>query len=331
LGDLDLGLETYWGATEMEMNVQLPTCDMMARHREVRLHPDCSWKNVNVYHWIKIIMRISRADPEDPTGHRRRHFEISIDSPFTILNCRATQANTSLPEYSGQENCPNQGRATTCGCPDAAAVTPTPSPSGTLTQISVDNGSDPNLSNPTLPTAPEAVHFARGSPGTPSGLGIGSVSQRPHSIAFDTAPRPIHLLRVPSYNPPAFDAEQPPPPVETPTDDPMNIMTPPPRYDVIIGTPSVDGMADYFTRLATYNLGPHAGDDETDEDDSDSLDDEPLRVITRSGRVTVANPRTPGGMTRAPSRSLDIERPVMNLSLDALMNARIGEGTPTAV
>lgn len=54
LGDLDLGLESYWGSTEIEANVQLPTCEMMAKHKELRLHPDCSWKNVNVYHWIKV-------------------------------------------------------------------------------------------------------------------------------------------------------------------------------------------------------------------------------------------------------------------------------------
>jgi hypothetical protein len=54
LGDLDLGLESFWGSTEMEMNVQLPTCEMMARDKTLRIHPDCSWKNVNVYHWIKV-------------------------------------------------------------------------------------------------------------------------------------------------------------------------------------------------------------------------------------------------------------------------------------
>jgi hypothetical protein len=54
LGDLDLGLESYWGSTEIEMNVQLPTCDKMARDKSLRLHPDCSWKNVNIFHWIKV-------------------------------------------------------------------------------------------------------------------------------------------------------------------------------------------------------------------------------------------------------------------------------------
>lgn len=54
LGDLDLGLESYWGPTEMEMNVQIPTCEQMAKDKTLRLNPDCSWKNVNVFHWIKV-------------------------------------------------------------------------------------------------------------------------------------------------------------------------------------------------------------------------------------------------------------------------------------
>lgn len=54
LGDIDLGLETFWGSTEIEANVQIPTCEMMAKNKELRLHPDCSWKNVNVFHWIKV-------------------------------------------------------------------------------------------------------------------------------------------------------------------------------------------------------------------------------------------------------------------------------------
>lgn len=53
LGDLDLGLEEYWGATEMEMNVQLPSCETMEKEKLKKLHPNCTWKNVNVHHWIQ--------------------------------------------------------------------------------------------------------------------------------------------------------------------------------------------------------------------------------------------------------------------------------------
>jgi hypothetical protein len=54
LGDIDLGLENFWVATEMEMNVQLPTCETMEKDRTKRLVHDCTWKNVNVHHWIKV-------------------------------------------------------------------------------------------------------------------------------------------------------------------------------------------------------------------------------------------------------------------------------------
>lgn len=65
LGDLDLGLESYWGSTEIEANVQIPTCEMMAKNKELRLHPDCSWKNVNVYHWLKVTIIRPTLPPEE--------------------------------------------------------------------------------------------------------------------------------------------------------------------------------------------------------------------------------------------------------------------------
>lgn len=54
LGDIDLGLEKFWGQTEIEMNAQLPTCDMMEKERQKRLVPDCTWKCAGVHHWIKV-------------------------------------------------------------------------------------------------------------------------------------------------------------------------------------------------------------------------------------------------------------------------------------
>lgn len=231
LGDIDLGLESFWGQTEIEMNVQLPTCADMENDRLKRLHHDCTWKNVNVHHWIKVclnivvilhaenisnsnqqvVMRISKVDPDDPTGKKRRHFEISIDSPFTILNCRATQANLSLPEYSGS-NTSYLGEQHMCGCPNSSV-------------------SRPSTVNP-MPVVQNLV-----------GSGVESMAPlaRPAQahLSLNTAvQRPIHMMRAPSYNPPAFDAEDPPPP----------LATPPPMYDQIVGTPSYDGLADYFAR-----------------------------------------------------------------------------------
>jgi arrestin-related trafficking adapter 3/6 len=232
-------------------------------------------------------MRISRLDPEDPAGKRRRHFEISIDSPFTVLNCRATQANTSLPEYSGPE-LPMYRQQATCGCPDANILTTSPSPaSSTGTIPSVDP----------IPLSAEASPLP-----PPPAAHIGTQAQAGGAQAVQ---RPIHLLRYPSFNPPAFDEDEAPPPLPTP----------PPQYDHVVGTPSVDGLADYFARLADY-----------DDADSDSADEDfgrPGRIMER-GRVNVANPRTPGGRM-VPSRSLEISRPTdMNLNMGGALNARRG-------
>jgi len=67
----------------------------------------------------------------------------------------------------------------------------------------------------------------------------------------------MHLLRAPSFNPPAFEDDIAPPP----------LVTPPPHYDSI-----GNGLADYFARLADSTA-----DDEDAEDDM------------------LREPRTPGG------------------------------------
>ena len=60
LGDIDLGMEMNWGQTEIEMNVQLPTCEAIEKDRSKRLVHDCTWKNVQVHHWIKVRAKVSR-------------------------------------------------------------------------------------------------------------------------------------------------------------------------------------------------------------------------------------------------------------------------------
>ena len=325
-------------------------------------------------------MRISRLDPEDPAGKRRRHFEISIDSPFTVLNCRATQANTALPRYCGLDgSLGGEHKSSSCGCPDASVVSSSPASStGHLALVERDSispvgtpGPPDRVNSNLLPAAPQSAYMNSSPLRQNSAQTRQTVapiqrpeeshagSSNPHSSNEDVLqPRPIHLIRVPSYNPPAFDAEDPPPAL------PYGVMTPPPNYDAIIGTPSVDGMADYFARLTAYEgpqpniagiiatdpidaalrdsgislenaeahsavlsraggVGSQGGDDFfsyqasgaiADEVESDSDDnDDPARPHHR-GRVNVANPRTPGGRL-VPSRSLEIERPAMPLSM----------------
>ncbi|SZF02510.1 unnamed protein product [Blumeria hordei] len=229
LGDIDLGVDDWLGPTEIEMNVQLPTCDIMEKDRSKRLAHDCTWKNVQVHHWLKILIRLSRADVADPS--RRRHYEISVDSPISLLNCRASQANISLPEYSGL-NPDTLGPQQICGC-----TSTTQAAEALLAQTSSNDN--------------HIVHENTRSTTNSSSLAI------PAQVYLSTGMaegfrRPIHLVRSPSFQPPPFDAEEPPPP----------ITTPPPLYDHVIGTPSHDGLADYFARLDAYE------DELTDEEDN---------------------------------------------------------------
>lgn len=80
------------------------------------------------------------------------------------------------------------------------------------------------------------------------------------------APRPMHILRAPSFNPPAFEAEEPPP----------ALVTPPPQYDTIASPTS--GLADYFARFSD------AYDEHEDEGSSRSRVEVPLTPGARVNR-----------------------------------------------
>ncbi|KAK9458689.1 uncharacterized protein V1516DRAFT_630195 [Lipomyces oligophaga] len=111
LGDLDDGMETA-GPVEFEFNAKIPGCNQVIKGSQ-RVHPDTTYPNIKIHHWIKIILRLSKADEADPT--RRRHFEVSIDSPFHLLSCRCTQSNVALPAYHSRAN-PNSSVLPPCPC-----------------------------------------------------------------------------------------------------------------------------------------------------------------------------------------------------------------------
>jgi hypothetical protein len=119
---------------------------------------------------------------------------------------------------------------------------------------------------PRFPNQPQAAHVHAARQDT-------SNEARPETSLTPVEERPIHLIRHPSHNPPAFDADEPPPA--------LPLQTPPPHYDMIVGTPSVDGLADYFTRLAAYEgitaasaaaacQAEHAADRSDSDSDSDT-------------------------------------------------------------
>jgi hypothetical protein len=204
-------------------------------------------------------MRLSKPDANEPG--KRRHFEISIDSPFHILSCRATQANISLPAYSSPQDAPNSASLYECGCPGAARRRN--SPQGfvpTLTSLNTNITTIGNATGTEQTASPSVMSPGLARPPTA------------HIGGPQAMQRPIHLLRAPSFNPPAFEDDPPP-----------ALLTPPPQYDTIASPTS--GLADYFARL------------------SDAYDDEVGDENHIAGRVNV--PLTPGGRL---NRSMDVPR-----------------------
>ena len=81
--------------TEFEVDIPLPGCQATRTPIDpkypnsgsvaVKFHHGTIWENINVHHWIKIVLRISKSDESAP-NKKRRHFEISIDSPIHLLS-----------------------------------------------------------------------------------------------------------------------------------------------------------------------------------------------------------------------------------------------------
>jgi hypothetical protein len=274
------------GPTEMEFNVQLPSChEMKARDEAQRLHFDTTYENIQINHWIKIVLRLSKVDERD-TG-KRRHFEISIDSPFHILSCKATQANIYLPAYSRPDSDPEPpAQEFECGCPGA----PVAAREYSIAQSNSDReDSSINLSRrasiagASTGGRPIARSFTNGSAGLArppqahlahEESGRNTQQGLPGQVAAQHVPRPMHLLRTPSFAPPAFEDVPPPPP----------LVTPPPEYTSIVGNNDRETvLEDYFSRLSFY--------EDQDEDDR--------------GRGRVDIPLTPGGRV---NRSMDVPR-----------------------
>jgi hypothetical protein len=209
-------------------------------------------------------MRLSKVDEKDPS--KRRHFEISIDSPFHILSCKATQANIYLPAYSTPSSDPAMPQEEfECGCPGAP--------------VSRRNTSSSQLSSSDRDERTNGSSSGRGS-ALPRSFTSGSGGlTRPEQAHLAHEPnerdaRPMHLLRAPSFAPPAFEELGPPPP----------LVTPPPDYTSIVGDNDRETvLTDYFQRLSYY---------EEHEDDERG-----------TGRVDV--PLTPGGRVH---RSMDVPR-----------------------
>jgi arrestin-related trafficking adapter 3/6 len=95
LGNLEGG-DASGTSTEFEVDVPLPGCRFVQTPIDhgtknspmisVKYHHVTIWPNIVVHHWIKIVLRVSKADETSENKNKRRHFEISIDSPIHLLS-----------------------------------------------------------------------------------------------------------------------------------------------------------------------------------------------------------------------------------------------------
>lgn len=149
-------------------------------------------------------MRISRLGTNGTMETKGRNFEIATKLPFTLLNCRATTANINVPTYS-DEMCQSTTNQSTCGCPDALIIQTETSPNsslGTIASVDITNG---NLCSPWR--AARLAHSQQSPRPSVETVGVHGPIRTPH------------LLRVPTFNPPAFENNVAPPPAPEPVNE----------------------------------------------------------------------------------------------------------------
>ncbi|KAI5966001.1 hypothetical protein CANMA_003386 [Candida margitis] len=190
-----------------------------------QIHPDTSYENIQSHHWIKICLRISKIDPDNSA--KRKHYEISIDSPIHVLSPLAAHNNTLLPAYDDLVDTPPPQQAMN-GNNVASVISPSVNPLSPEV-IAVDGNSQQPIEFHHISTDLDVGATERDAdmhleanlykPKDDSTITtINSPQAKPHPETF-TSPlmspvqRPIHLIRKPSTAPPPFEESAKSPPV----------------------------------------------------------------------------------------------------------------------
>lgn len=118
----------------------------------LQIHPDTAVKNIQCTHWIKICLRLSRPNPNN--GGKRKHFEISIDSPIHLYSPLAAHNRTLLPIYEKEPEFLPQYIEDSPLSPDVAAINV--SNSLTPSNLPISSG---GLMNMLIPRDSSAIEF----------------------------------------------------------------------------------------------------------------------------------------------------------------------------
>lgn len=222
---------------ELEFQVYVP--QVLNRYHNHMLHPDTSFTNIQAHHWIKICLRLSR---NDESAGKRKHYEISIDSPIHVLSPQAAHGNTLLPAYENEMdlNAP-QAMSSPPLSPDVTALSSDHDPNDLLARgytLPVDRlGSPYRISSPMSEGEPierdanmhlEANLYQPNADSIDHNLSASQAKPDTTILPLNSPmQRPIHVVRRPSFNPPTFEAATSPllsggPPLEA---------GPPPAYE----------------------------------------------------------------------------------------------------
>lgn len=145
---------------------------------------------------------MSKLDEKEPT--KRRHFDISIESPLRILSCLVAQSNIDLPAYLSPIQGPEASRAHECGCAGAATVRRNPTTSEATSPIK-----DYSTSGAAIFPTP-SFRSTLGSEEPPA---VAHLHNNSNSDPLDrSTPLPMYLLRTPSFTTPPFEHVSPTPP-----------------------------------------------------------------------------------------------------------------------
>lgn len=117
-----------------------------------QIHPDSAVENIQCTHWIKICLRLSKPNPEN--GGKRKHFEISIDSPIHLYSPLAAHNNTLLPIYEKESEFLPQYAEDAPLSPEVTAIDATHSHTSLNFQ-----GSSCSLQSMAIPRVPSAISF----------------------------------------------------------------------------------------------------------------------------------------------------------------------------
>lgn len=200
------------GGVEMDFQVFIP--EYYAER--FRLHPDTCYDDIQSHHWIKICVRLSKSEPTADNPNKRKHYELSIDSPIHLLSPHCAHANTMLPSYDEQL----KEDVGTSFQPDASVdLTMTPR----LDMILDSNLYQPKATTPVELLSPQARPF--------SPIVSPQLNAINPELRATTEMKPIDLMKTLSINSvPGRSSTEPPPPFQEKDVDP------PPSYDEAVRT-----------------------------------------------------------------------------------------------